>query len=257
MSECVNCTIDNHIAIVVINRPQVLNALNEDVLKVLYDKMKELDGNEDVKVVILTGSGEKAFVAGADIASMQQLDCKRAIRFSQHGQKTMDKIANMRPFVIAAVNGYALGGGCELAMACDIRIASNKARFGIPEASLGVFPGFGGTQRLPRLVGLGIAKELLATGRQVNADEAQSIGLVNKVVEPTELLSYSLDLAAQIAGNSTSAINLGKKAMTLGTEISIEKAMEVESNLFGVAFSTLDQKEGMMAFMEKRTPEFQ
>lgn len=257
MSECVNCTIENHIAIVVINRPKALNALNEDVLAALYNKMNELDQDKNVKVVILTGSGEKAFVAGADIAAMQKMNCEEAKHFSRLGQKTMDKIANMRPFVIAAVNGYALGGGCELAMACDMRVASNKARFGIPEVTLGVFPGFGGTQRLPRLVGLGIAKELLATGRQVKADEAMSIGLVNKVVDPTELVSYCLELAEQISKNSTSAIDYGKQAMTMGTETDLAHALEMEASLFGVVFTTPDQKEGMEAFLNKRKPEFQ
>ena len=257
MSECVNCTIENHIAIVVINRPKALNALNEDVLTALYNKMTELDQDRDVKVIILTGSGEKAFVAGADIAAMQQMGCEEAKQFSRLGQKTMDKIANMRPFVIAAINGYALGGGCELAMACDMRVASNKARLGIPDVTLGVFPGFGGTQRLPRLVGLGIAKELLATGRQVKADEAMAIGLVNKVVDPTELVSYCLELAEQISGNSTSAIDYGKQAMTMGTETDLAHALEMEASLFGVVFTTPDQKEGMGAFLDKRKPEFQ
>jgi len=256
MSDCVNCTIENHVAIVVINRPKALNALNEQVLTALYEKMDELDKNEDVKVVVLSGSGEKAFVAGADIAAMQPLGCEEAIKFSRLGQKTMDKVANMRPFVIAAINGYALGGGCELAMACDMRVASEKARMGIPEVTLGVFPGFGGTQRLPRLVGLGIAKELLATGRQVKADEAMRIGLVNKVVDPTELISYCLELAEQICKNSTSAISYGKQAMTMGTEMDMAHAMEMEANLFGVVFTTADQKEGMGAFLEKRKPSF-
>lgn len=257
MSECVNCTIENHIAIVVINRPKALNALNETVLTSLYNKMDELDQNDDVKVVILTGSGEKAFVAGADIAAMHQMGCEDAKKFALLGQKTMDKVANMRPFVIAAINGYALGGGCELALACDMRVASDKARMGIPEVTLGVFPGFGGTQRLPRLVGLGIAKELLATGRQVKADEAMRIGLVNKVVDTTELLSYCLELAEQISGNSTSAISYGKQAMTLGTETDLAHALEMEASLFGIVFTTSDQKEGMDAFLNKRKPKFQ
>ena len=257
MSECVNCTIENHIAIVVINRPKALNALNKEVLTALYDTMCDLDKNQDVKVVILTGSGEKAFAAGADIAAMQAMSCEEAKCFSRIGQKTMDQVASMRPFVIAAVNGYALGGGCELAMACDMRVASEKARMGIPEVTLGVFPGFGGTQRLPRLVGLGIAKELLATGRQVHADEAERSGLVNKVVCPTELLSYCLELGEQIVKNSTSAISYGKQAMTLGTEMDLAHAMEMEASLFGVVFTTHDQKEGMKAFLEKRKPVFE
>lgn len=257
MSEYVTCTINEGIAVVTINRPKALNALNQEVLAFLYDTMDALDRNSEVKVVILTGSGEKAFVAGADISAMQKMDSVEAKAFSRLGQRTMDKVANMRPFVIAAVNGFALGGGCELAMACDIRVASAKAKLGIPEVTLGVFPGFGGTQRLPRLVGLGIAKELLATGRQLKADEAKQIGLVNYVTEPENLLTYCLDLAEQIAGNSTSAISLGKQAMNTGTEMSLEHALEYEASLFGIAFSTPDQREGMTAFLEKRKAKFQ
>jgi len=257
MSECVNCTIENHIAMIVLNRPKALNALNEEVLTVLYKKMEDLDKNESVKVVIITGSGEKAFVAGADVAAMQSMNSEEARAFSQLGQKTMDKVANMRPFVIGAINGYALGGGCELAMACDMRVASEKARFGIPEVTLGVIPGFGGTQRLPRLVGMGIAKELLATGRQVKAEEAMQIGLVNKVVGPTELLSYCLELAEQMVKNSTCAISYGKQAMNAGIEINLENAMKMETGFFGAVFANPDQKEGMTAFLEKRKPDFQ
>ena len=153
MSNCVNCTIEKGIAIVVIDRPEALNALNQQVLAGLCDAMDALDKNPEVKVVILTGAGQKAFAAGADIAAMSTMDPNEAMIFSQTGHRTMDKVADMRPFVIAAVNGYALGGGYELAMACDIRVASEKAHFGIPEVTLGVVPGFGGTQRLPRLVG--------------------------------------------------------------------------------------------------------
>ena len=257
MSECVNCTIENHIAIVIINRPKPLNALNEEVLAALYKKMEELDQNKEVKVVIITGSGEKAFVAGADIAAMEKMNCEEAKNFSRLGQKTMDKIANMRSFVIASINGYALGGGCELAMACDIRVASERAKLGIPEVTLGVFPGFGGTQRLPRLVGLGIAKELLATGRQISAEEALRIGLVNKVVKSTDLVSCCLELAEQISGNSTSAISYGKQAMTQGTETDLSHGLEMEASLFGIVFTTPDQKEGMKAFLEKRKADFQ
>ena len=257
MSDCVNCTVDNHIAMVTINRPKELNALNEDVLRSLYRIMKTMDEDQDVKVVILTGNGGRAFVAGADITAMKEMDPETAKRFSAIGHKTMNKIASMRPFVIAAINGYALGGGCELALACDMRVASEKAKLGIPEVTLGVIPGFGGTQRLPRLVGLGVAKEMMATGRQVEADEALRIGLVNKVVAPTDLISDCVEIAEQIAANSTTAISLGKQAMNSGVEVSLDKALELETNMFSFAFSTNDQKEGMDAFVEKRKAVFE
>ena len=257
MEKYINYSImDEHVAVVKLNRPEALNALNQKLLTELYEVMTELESNLNVKVVILTGSGEKAFAAGADIAAMKTMDCEQAKLFSRLGQKTMDKIADMRPFVIAAVNGYALGGGCELALACDMRIASERAKLGIPEVTLGVFPGFGGTQRLPRIVGLGIAKEMLATGRQVRAEEAMRMGLVNQVVPQEELMAVCLELADKIARNSTLAISYGKQAMSIGTEISLEKGLEVESCLFGTMFTTQDQKEGMSAFLEKRKPVF-
>lgn len=256
MSEVVKYTIENGIAQVIIDRLKALNALNPEVLTALYDTMSELDKDLSVKVVILTGAGEKAFVAGADIASMSKMTSTEAKAFSELGQRTMDKVAAMRPFTIAAVNGYALGGGCELAMACDIRVASTKARFGIPEVTLGVIPGFGGTQRLPRLVGLGRAKELLATGRQAKADEACQIGLVNYVCEPEELLSYCMELAGRISKNSTSAIAYGKQAMAAGTEMDLANGLTLEASLFGVTFSTHDQAEGMDAFLSKRPAVF-
>lgn len=252
MSQFVSRTIENHIAMVVINRPEALNALNPQVLTELYDVMVELDEDPAVKAVVLTGAGQKAFVAGADIAAVSAMDPNEALVFAQTGHRTMDKIADMRPFVIAAVNGYALGGGCELAMACDVRVASEKARFGIPETTLGVIPGSGGTQRLPWLVGLGRAKELLFTGRQVKADEAFWIGLVNEVTEPEALNARCLELAEHVAGNSTSAISLGKRAMNAGVEMDLTKALKLERQAFALAFTTADQKEGMDTFLRKR-----
>ena len=256
MSQFVSCTIENHIAMVVINRPEALNALNPQVLTELYDVMVELDEDPAVKAVVLTGAGQKAFVAGADIAAMSAMDPNEALVFAQTGHRTMNKIADMRPFVIAAVNGYALGGGCELAMACDVRVASERARFGIPETTLGVIPGFGGTQRLPRLVGLGMAMELLATGRQVKADEAKEIGLVNRVVAADALMDTCLQLAQKIAGNSMSAIALGKKCVHSGLEMDLDKALQLEQQAFALTFATADQKEGMSAFLEKRPAAF-
>lgn len=252
MSEYVVCERDAGVATVTINRQEALNALNPEVLTQLYDTMCRLDADERVKVVILTGAGPKAFVAGADIVAMAALSPMGAQKFSTVGQRTMDKVANMRPFIIAAVNGFALGGGCELALACDIRIASTKARLGIPEVTLGVIPGFGGTQRLPRLVGLGRAKEMLATGRQIEAEEAYEMGLVNQVVEPDELLLVCMEKAQKIAENSTTAISLGKQAMTAGVEMPLAHGLEYETDIFALTFSTADQKEGMTAFLEKR-----
>ena len=245
------------IALVTINRPQALNALDPDVLTALYQAMDELDQAADIKVVIITGAGEKAFVAGADIASMRTMTPEEAMTFTQIGHRTMDRVASMSKVTIAAVNGFALGGGCELALACDIRIASAKARMAIPESGLGVIPGFGGTQRLPRLVGLGMGLELLTTGRQCKADECLAIGLVNRVVEPEALMDACMKLARMAAKNSGSAIALGKQAMYQGVELPLAEGLQLERELFSSAFSTADQKEGMTAFLEKRNAKFQ
>jgi len=242
------------IALVTINRPQALNALDPNVLTALYQAMDELDQAADIKVVIITGAGEKAFVAGADIASMRTMTPEEAMTFTQIGHRTMDRVASMSKVTIAAVNGFALGGGCELALACDIRIASAKVRMAIPEVGL---PGFGGTQRLPRLVGLGMSLELLTTGRQCKADECLSIGLVNRVVEPEALMDACLELARAVGKNSGSAIALGKQAMYQGVELPLAEGLQLERELFSSAFSTADQKEGMTAFLEKRNAKFQ
>lgn len=257
MSECVTYTIENGIAIVIIKRPEALNALNKDVLTALYETMESLDQDKSVRVIVLTGSGDKAFVAGADIEAMRPMTPEEALEFSLLGHRTMNKIASMRPVVIAAVNGYALGGGCELVMSCDIRIASTRARMGIPEVTLGLIPGFGGTQRLPRLVGLGMAMELLSTGRQVKAEEAKEIGLVNRVVEPDVLLPTCMELAQQISKNSASAIALGKQAVSSGLEMDLARGLELEQRAFALTFATADMKEGTSAFLEKRAANFQ
>ncbi len=257
MEQYIHCTKENAVAIVTINRPKALNALNPDVLRELYDTMDQLDSDSSVKAVIITGAGEKAFVAGADIASMSTMTPEQALDFARTGHRTMNRVAAMKKVTIAAINGFALGGGCELAMACDIRIASSKARLGIPEVTLGVIPGFGGTQRLSRLVGLGMAMELLATGRQVDAGEAIGIGLVNRIVEPDELMISCLEMARQIAGNSTTAIALGKEAVCSGLETDLAHGLELERKAFALSFATADQKEGMNAFLEKRHANFQ
>ena len=256
MAEYIRCEERGAAAIVTLNRPEALNALNAQVLSELYGVMDGLNSRLEVKVVILTGAGEKAFAAGADIASMSQMTPGEAAEFSRTGHRTMDRIASMRPVTIAAVNGYALGGGCELAMACDFRIASTRAKMGIPEVTLGVIPGFGGTQRLPRLVGLGKAVELLATGRTCKAEECREMGLVNQVVAPEELLERCLELAAAISKNSTGAICCGKQCMSTGLELDLARALDFEQRVFALTFTEHDQREGMEAFLQKRQANF-
>lgn len=256
MSDCVLYEARGPVGYVTINRPKALNALNEEVLLTLEEIIHKINGDKAVKVVILTGSGEKAFVAGADIAAMKDISPVEAREFSRLGQRVFRAIETARPIVIAAINGFALGGGCELAMACDIRIASEKAKMGIPEVTLGVFPAFAGTQRLPRLVGLGYAKEMLATAKKVPAEEALRIGLVNRVVPAEELLAACEALAAEICQHSTMAISYGKMSMNAGLEMDMDRALEHEASLFGLTFSTEDQREGMGAFLEKRSPKF-
>ena len=247
---------DADIAIVTINRPKALNALNAETLSELGTAFDALAQDDCVKVIILTGAGDKAFVAGADISFMQNMNAIEGRNFALLGQQVFSKIENLPKPVIAAINGFALGGGCELAMACDIRIASEKGKFGQPEVNLGVIPGFAGTQRLPRLVGKGIAKELLYTGDMFGADVAFRIGLVNKVVPVAVLLDSAKELAKKIASKGALAIRLCKEAVNEGLEMEVEKAYAHEANLFGLCFATEDQKEGMSAFLEKRAPQF-
>jgi len=256
MEEWIQCELRKQIATVTINRPEALNALNPNVLRQLGDALTNIEQEKDIKAIILTGAGNKAFVAGADIAAMQHMTPKQAKQFSAYGQSVLDRIAKMRTVVIAAVNGFALGGGCELAMACDIRIASSNAKFGIPEVSLGVIPGFGGTQRLVHLVGTGRAMELMATGSQITAEEAYRIGLVNRVTLPEELLRCCEDLARQIAGNSSNAIALGKQCVYAGIEMELARGLAFENSMFALSFADADQDEGMTAFLEKRKPHF-
>jgi enoyl-CoA hydratase len=245
------------IATVTVNRPKALNALNEETLRELLCCFQGLERDAEIKVVILTGAGEKAFVAGADIAFMKDLEAVAARDFALLGQKVMNTIEQLTKPVIAAVNGFALGGGCELALACDIRLASDNARFGQPEVNLGVIPGFAGTQRLPRLVGKGRAKEILFTGDMVAADEAYRIGLVNRVTSPGELLPVARKLAQKIVGKGAVAIALCKDAVNNGLEMESDKACRYEADQFALCFATADQKEGMAAFLEKRPAQFQ
>jgi len=245
------------IAVVTINRPQALNALNEQTLRELQGAFAALADDDAVRVIILTGSGDKAFVAGADIAAMQSLSPLEARRFAKLGHAVMRGIEACPKPVIAAVNGFALGGGCELALSCDIRLAAENARFGQPEVNLGIIPGFGGTQRLSRLVGKGLALELILSGDMIDAPEAHRIGLANKVVARGELLETAKALAARIAGKGPYAIRLAKEAVGNGLEMDLDRANQYEAELFTLCFASPDQKEGMQAFLDKRPARFQ
>ena len=248
--------VEDGIGIVTINRPKVLNALNRATMNELKDLLEKIAINKDVAAVIVTGSGDKAFVAGADIAEMQAMSPLEARTWGKFSQGVFNLLENLPQTAIAAVNGYALGGGCELAMACDIRIASEKAKFGQPEVLLGVIPGFAGTQRLPRLVGKGRAKELLFTGDQIDAAEAYRIGLANKVVAPEQLMAAARDMAQKIMSRGPVAVGLCKAAVNEGMDIDFESGQAYEAEVFGLCFATADQKEGMAAFVEKRKARF-
>jgi len=245
------------VAVLTINRPKALNALNSDTLTELSTVLDELERDSSVKVVILTGGGEKAFIAGADIAQMKDFNPLEARRFAQLGQATFRKLELLPQPVIAAINGFALGGGCELAMACDIRIASENAKFGQPEVTLGLTAGFGGTQRLPRLVGTGLASELLFTGDIIDVQEAYRIGLVNHVYSLDVLREEALKLANRIAGRAPAAVQLSKSAIQRGINMDLDSAQAYEADAFGLTFSTNDQTEGCTAFVEKRKPVFE
>ena len=247
---------EEHLAIVTINRPKALNALNSDTLKDLDVVLDDLEKDSNIYSVILTGAGEKAFVAGADISEMKDLSEEEGKNFGLLGNKVFRRLEKLDKPVIAAISGFALGGGCELAMACDIRIASEKAKFAQPEAGLGITPGFGGTQRLPRLVGEGKAKELIYTCAMVKADEALRIGLVNKVVPLENLMEEAKAMANAIIANAPIAVKLCKDAINRGMQVDIDTAIEVEAEDFGKCFASEDQKEGMTAFIEKRAKNF-
>ncbi|MEG0794916.1 MAG: short-chain-enoyl-CoA hydratase [Odoribacter sp.] len=244
-----------NICIVKINHPEALNALNIQILTELGQAFDEIEADKDTDVVVLTGEG-RSFVAGADIAEMSVMKADEGKHFGQLGAAVFRKIELLSKPVIAAINGFALGGGCELAMACDIRIASVKAKFGQPEVGLGIVPGFSGTQRLPRIVGLGKAKELIYTATVIPAEEAYRIGLVNKVVEPEELMTEAIAMAKVIASKAQLAVRYAKEAINRGVETDIETGIAIETNLFGLCFATTDQKEGMEAFLWKKKAEF-
>ncbi len=239
------------VGIITIDRPQALNALNSEVLDNLNEVIDDVDLNE-IRCLIITGAGDKSFVAGADIGEMSTLTKEEGQAFGKKGNDIFRKIETLEIPVIAAVNGYALGGGNELAMACDFRIASENAVFGQPEAGLGITPGFGGTQRLARLIGPGYAKQLIYTARNIKADEALRVGLVNQVVKPEELMPTAEKLANTIAGNAPIAVRACKRAINEGTEMYMDDAIEFEERQFGSCFESEDQKEGMANFLRKK-----
>ncbi|NLJ71926.1 MAG: short-chain-enoyl-CoA hydratase [Syntrophomonadaceae bacterium] len=244
------------VATLIINRPKAMNSLNDEVLQELSLVINEIAVDDDVKAVIITGSGDRAFVAGADISYMQPLNPIEGRLFAKLGQEVFLAIENLEKPVIAAVNGFALGGGCELAMCADIRLASDNAKFGQPEVGLGVSPGFGGTQRLPRLVGTGIAKEIIFTATTINAEEAYRIGLVNRIYPLDSLLAEAKNLAKKIAENAPMAVKFSKVAINKGLQTDINTAMDIEADLFGLCFATEDQKDGMNAFVNKEKTTF-
>jgi len=244
------------IAYVTINRPHVLNALNKGTWADLRTAFEEARDDDSIRGVILTGAGDKAFVAGADIGELSKTTAIDAEKGSRFGQQVLELIENLGKPVVAAVNGFALGGGCETAMACTIRIAVEHAKFGQPEVKLGLLPGGGGTQRLPRLVGKGRALQLLLTGGMIGAEEAYRIGLVNEVVPATELLSRAEAILNEIAANGPIAVRLALEATNQGMETSQEEGLVLEASYFGLLAGTEDKREGTAAFLEKRAPQF-
>jgi enoyl-CoA hydratase len=247
---------ENNIATITINRPTKLNALNKITIQELHHAFGELEKNYETRVIILTGNGEKAFVAGADIAEFADFSVEEGIQLSAQGQDTLfNFVENLRIPVIAAINGFALGGGLELAMACHIRVASDNARMGLPEVSLGVIPGYGGTQRLPQLIGKGRAMEMIMTAGMVTADEGFRTGLVNHVVPQEELLDYCSEIAQKIIKNSPAAITMAINAINANYKEG-ENGFETEIKSFGKCFGTVDFKEGTKAFLEKRKAVF-
>jgi enoyl-CoA hydratase len=249
-------SVKENIAVVTINRPEKLNALNSDLIDELKKVFTEINKDEKISVVILTGGGEKAFVAGADISELNKLDMISAKAFSEKGQEVFNLIENLNKPVIAAVNGFALGGGCELALSCHIRLASDNAKFGQPEVSLGIIPGYGGTQRLTRLINSGRAMEYILTGDMIDANEAFRIGLVNRVYPREELMTKATEMANKIASKAGNAVRLAVKAVNAVDEVSSKEGQNYEASLFALCCGTEDFKEGTSAFLEKRKPVF-
>ena len=247
----VNLEKQNHVGILTINRPEALNALNSQVLTDLDAAIDQVESDSEIYVVILTGAG-RSFVAGADIGEMVNFSAIDGKKFGVRGGNVFLKLENLSKPVIAAINGFALGGGCELAMACDIRLASEKAKFGQPEVGLGITPGFGGTQRLPRIVGLSKAMELILTAKVIGAAEAKTIGLVSEVYPPEELMDKAMEMAETICANAQIAVCESKRCIRMGMQTDIHTGSAFEAEAFGVTCGTEDKNEGMGAFLEKR-----
>ncbi|MHB8605307.1 MAG: enoyl-CoA hydratase-related protein [Thermoplasmatota archaeon] len=245
------------VALLTIDRPTALNALNAETLGEIETAMRDLVNDTDLRVLIVTGAGEKSFVAGADIRELEGLGPLAAEAHARRGQSVIGLFASASFVTIAAVNGYALGGGLELALACDLIVASENAVFGLPEVSLGVLPGFGGTQRLARAVGERRAKELIFTGRKIPAQEAERIGLATRVVSREKLLAETRSLALEICANAPLGVRFSKEAIARGVSLDLDAGLLVEEKLFGLAFATADKSEGLKAFLEKRKPKFE
>jgi enoyl-CoA hydratase/carnithine racemase len=246
----------NSIAYVTVNRPKVLNALNAATMEELRTAFHDIKNDDGIRVVILTGSGEKAFVAGADIGELAQQDVVSGKKFAHRGHNVFNLIENLGKPVIACLNGFALGGGCELALACTMRLASDNAKLGQPEVKLGIIPGYGGSQRLPRLVGKGLAMQMVLAGEMITAQEAHRIGLVNEVTAPADLIPRAEAIATKIIANAPLAVQYAIEAVNKGMEMTLAEGLHLEATLFGVCCATEDKKEGTTAFLEKRPAQF-
>jgi enoyl-CoA hydratase len=249
--------VSEQIARITFNRPNVLNALNRKTMDELGDCLKKVRADDAIRVLILTGAGEKAFIAGADINELSQQTPVNGREFTLYGQEIIHRLETLGKPAIAAINGFALGGGCELALACTLRIASRNAKLGQPEVKLGIIPGYGGSQRLPRLCGKGVAHELILTGEMITAEEAWRVGLVNRVVEPVELLAAAEAIAKKIIANAPLAVQYALEAVERGMEMPQEEGLYLEATLFGLCCATQDMREGTRAFLEKRPPKFE
>ncbi len=241
----------NGTAVLTFNRPQALNAINSSLNAELAAALDRIEGDKEIKVVVLTGSGDKAFIAGADIKEMQSMDAIAAREFALKAKQTVDKLYNFSKPVIAAINGYCLGGGLEYAMACDFRVASANARFALPEISIGIMPGSGGTQRLPRLIGMGLAKEMIYTGEMIDADKALNLGIINHIFKREELLEETVKIAGKIAAKSSVALSLIKSSVNRGSDADLNTASIFEIDCFALCFTTEEQKKAMAAFAAK------
>lgn len=248
--------VKDHVGILMFNRPKALNALNPETLDEVSDVVDRAWADDNIRVLVLTGAGEKAFVAGADISEFPRMNPLQARIFAQKGQEVFFKLEQLPKPVIACVNGFALGGGCELAMSCDFIYASTDAKFGQPEINLGILPGFGGTQRLPRLLGRARAKELCMTGGAIDAEQAKNLGLVTKVFPAEQLLEETLKVARTLAAKSAAALGFIKRVIDRGMDVDLKSGCALEAEAFGVCFASQDAKEGVSAFLEKRKPQF-